>query len=71
MSPRTRTVTAAEAQAVVDALTLMMRIRATVPYRGRGWFVLNGACCHLADRFWGELGMAAIAAPRPEYRRRP
>jgi hypothetical protein len=41
-------------QAVVDALQIMMRLRSSVPYRSRGFLLLNAACHRLSERFWRE-----------------
>lgn len=54
-------------QAVVDALMLMMRLRSTMPYRSRGFVVLNAACHRLSERFWAECGIAPPRATRTAY----
>ncbi len=52
--------TAADMKAVADALQLMVDLRKELPYRSRGFEVLNGACHRLTDRFYAEIGV-----PRP------
>ncbi len=47
-----------ETRAVIDALELMMKLRSQVPYRGRGFLLLNAACCRLSKRFWSEAKFA-------------
>lgn len=55
-----------EAQAVVDALTLMMRLRGELPYRSRGFLLLNAACHRLSRRFWMEMGIEPACALRSQ-----
>jgi hypothetical protein len=47
---------AAEAKATADALDLMVKLRADLPYKSKAWWALNNACCHLSDSFWSRIG---------------
>ncbi len=61
---RQKKITHSEARDVVDALTIMMRLRRELPYRGRGFLLLNAACHRLSERFWADVGIDAPTAPR-------
>jgi hypothetical protein len=42
------------ARPIADALSILMGLRAHLPYRGRGFMILNAACWHLSEYFWEE-----------------
>lgn len=52
----------ARAVAVADACHLMMALRSQVPYRGRGFCLLNASCWRLSNSFWHEVEESRRAA---------
>ena len=48
-------ISATEHEAIVDALNLLLELRNLTPYRGRGWWILNNAMCHIDDYFWANV----------------
>ena len=60
----TRKLKHVDAEAIVDAITLMMRLRKDLPYRGQGFLLLDSACHRLSRRFWVELGIEQPCAPK-------
>jgi DNA-binding winged helix-turn-helix (wHTH) protein len=46
--------TKVEIENVVATLGLLLELRNQCAYRGRGWWLLNNACCHVDDDFWSQ-----------------
>ncbi len=42
------------ADAVIDATQLMLKLRMTLPYRSRGYLLLDSACKRITERYWAE-----------------
>lgn len=45
----------AEQSEIAETLELLFKMRGSCPYRGRGWWLLNNAMCHLGDYFWSAV----------------
>lgn len=40
---------------IAETLEFLFNLRGQCAYRGRGWWLLNNAMCHLSDYFWDTV----------------